>query len=400
LATSQGTVNVREWVVNPFDPAEPTSYTTMNSQSQMTAALGTDPGTGYDSDFVDRVDLNGDGDCDDLGEWWDFLTGALTMWNEPAGYTAGTGATVQTGEHGLTQAAVPQIGSIKMYEPVSGGAYAFNAATSKYEFVGSGAGTHEPGFYHQNADLSVITFADGSVKAFDSNGADVTGSVASALSTTTMYDARQAAGGAGNIPITQIDLAQLAALGKWPANGLLYTAHYDAGTGIDAKGVQLVNGSTLPSKLTVVSENSLYIKGDFNTVGKQGAAVIADAVNLLSNAWNNTKTSTSSLPSATSTTYNVAMITGNTTTVVNGQYNGGLENLPRFHENWSGKTCRITGSFVNAWTSEFATGNWQIGGKFYNAPPRVWNYDTNFNNVAALPPFTPMAVTANDVCTW
>jgi len=400
LSISQGTVKILQWVANPFNAAEPTSYVTMNSQSQMTSSLGYDPLTGYDSDFTDRIDLNGDGDCDDTGEWWDFLTGALKMWDPPDGYTGGTGATVLTGEHGLTQAAVPNIGSIKMFESVAGGSYAYNVATSKYEFVGAGNGTHAKGFYHENAGLSVITLANGTVKVYDSAGTDITSSVSTAISTTSIYDARQAGGGAGNVPITQIDLSVLSTLGKWPANGLLYAASYGADTGTSAKGVRLVNGSTLPQKLTVVSENSLYIKGDFNTVNKKGAAVIADAVNLLSNSWNDTKTSATALPTASTTTYNVAIITGNTNTVVNGAYNGGLENLPRFHENWSSKTCRITGSFVNAWTSEYATSPWQIGGKFYQAPSRVWNYDTAFNTVANLPPFTPMAVVATEVCAW
>lgn len=400
LSISQGTVNVRKWVVNPFDTAEPSSYVTMNSQSQMTSALGRDPGTGYDSDFVERVDTNGDGDCDDSGEWWDFVTGAWKMWQEPSGYASGTGHTVQTGAHGLTQAAVPHIGSIKMFEASSGGAYAFNAALNRYQFVGAGNGTHDKGFYHQNADLSVITYADGSIKAYNNAGTDITTSISSALSSRTMYDARQANGGAGNVALTQIDLAQLAAIGAWPANGLIYAASYGAGTGTAAKGVRLVNGSTLPNKLTVVSENSVYIKGNFNTVAKKGAAVIADAVNLLSNAWNDSKTSSSALPSATATTYNVALITGNTETQVDGQYNGGLENLPRFHEKWVGVNCTITGSFVNAWRSQYATGNWVIGGKYYQAPNRIWNYDSRFNNVGNLPPFTPMAVTAHDVCAW
>jgi hypothetical protein len=121
----------------------------------------------------------------------------------------------------------------------------------------------------------------------------------------------------------------------------------------------------------VVSENSLYIQGDYNTVNKVGASVIADAVNLLSNSWNDSKTK-GNLPTASNTTYNVAMISGNLNTVTNGQYNGGLENLPRFHENWTGKQATITGSLVNTWTSQFATGTWAIGGDRYTAPNRVW----------------------------
>lgn len=399
-AQSLGTVNVRRWVVNPFDPLESASYRRMNSQSQMAAALGYDPGSGYDSRFSEGVDANGDGDFDDPGDWYDFVAGAPRLWNEPGGYAGGSGSTLLTGQHGVTQALVPHVGSIAMYEPFQGGSYAINSGSGRHEFVGPGNGSFEKGFYHSNADLSVITYADGSFKAFDSAGVDVSGSLGGALSRSNLYDARQAGGGAGNVSVTNLDLGALAASGNWPSNGLIYAAHYGAGTGTAAKGVRLVNGSALPGKLTVVSENSVYIKGDFNTVNKQGAAVIADAVNLLSNAWNDTKTSSSGLPAASNTTYNVAIITGNTATALNGAYNGGLENLPRFHENWSGRTCQIRGSFVNAWRSKYATGNWAIGGKYYQAPNRNWNYDTAFNTVANLPPFTPMAVTTVDVCAW
>ena len=95
----------------------------------------------------------------------------------------------------------------------------------------------------------------------------------------------------------------------------------------------------------------------------------------------------------------MAVITGNTETV-GARYNGGFENLPRFHENWSGINCNITGSFVNTWTSQYATAPWVYGGDRYTAPRRNWTYDTSFNLVANLPPFTPMAVTAEDIVSW
>ena len=83
-----------------------------------------------------------------------------------------------------------------------------------------------------------------------------------------------------------------------------------------------------------------------------------------------------------------------------GTYNGGLENLPRFHESWSGVKCHITGSFVNLWESQHATGKWKYGSDRYKAPGRMWGYDPAFNQVKNLPPYTPMAVTAENVVTW
>ena len=69
-----------------------------------------------------------------------------------------------------------------------------------------------------------------------------------------------------------------------------------------------------------------------------------------------------------------------------------VENLPRFHEDWSGKTCTMAGSLVNTWNSQYATSAWNIGGDFYNPPARVWTYDTAFNSVANGPGLMPLAV--------
>ena len=107
----------------------------------------------------------------------------------------------------------------------------------------------------------------------------------------------------------------------------------------------------------------------------------------------NDANSTGSLSSrvAANTTVNSAFIAGiNTTTP--GHYNGGLENYPRFHENWDSKTMTITGSFVSLWNSQIGTGAWVYGGSQYTAPKRLWNYDTSFSSGSNMPPFTPWAV--------
>jgi hypothetical protein len=396
---SEGSVRVRNWVVNPFDGAEPAEYFRMNSLSQMNN-LGVSSASGFDSAFTTGYDANANGSFGDTGDWYNWAAGAPVYWGPPAGYSNGQGSTVLSGAHGVGEAATPHVGSIQMYEPNSGGAYYLDPSTQTFVLASAGAGTHSRGYYHENAGLTILTSADGSITAYDATGANVTAGIASAVSSQTMYDARQAQGANGDVRVTQIDLAALAATPYWPDNGLVYAAHYGAGTGTDAKGVRLVNGAELASPLTVVSENSVYIQGNYNTLEKKGAAVIADAVNLLSNSWDDTKSRSSGLPDATPTSYNVAMISGNTTTTPGGQYNGGLENLPRFHENWTGVNCRITGSFVNTWESSYADSPWVIGGNYYRAPTRLWSYDTAFNSVANLPPFTPMAVTAVDVCSW
>lgn len=400
--TSPGTVNIRKWVSNPWDALEPVQYFTMKSQSQMSSA-GVSTTSGFDSHFETGYDSNANGIYTDANDWLPWGPGALAYWSQPVSYTGGAGHTVMSAEQGVTEAVTPQVGSVAMYEPITsgtGGGYNWDASTGTYIAVAPGTGSHNKGYYHQHADLSIITKANGTWKAYNNAGTDITSSVTSAVSvlSNSLYDARQAGGATTKLRVTQINIGVLASTGKFPANGLLYAAHYGEGTGLNAKGVRLTNGSTLPSKLTVVSEDPIYVKGDYNTVAPKGAAVIGDAVNLLSNAWNDTKTR-GTLPAATNTTYNCAMISGNQTSTVGG-YNGGLENLPRFHENWSGRTATIKGSFVNTWKSQYATGAWLYGGDRYQAPTRVWSYDTAFNNVANLPPFTPMAVSARDVVSW
>jgi hypothetical protein len=132
---------------------------------------------------------------------------------------------------------------------------------------------------------------------------------------------------------------------------------------------------------------------------KSAAAVIADAVNLLSNDWEKNSTwsgdgkkDKGELPKASATTYNAAMITGADATV-GSSYSGGFENLPRFHEDWGSVSCKIRGSFVNIFKSQIATGKWVYGGDHYTAPNRDWDYDPSFNDLSKLPPYTPMAGT-------
>jgi hypothetical protein len=393
---SPGTVTIRNWVANPFNAAEPVQYTQMNSQSQM-SALGVSTISGYDSRFQTGYDANGNGIYTDAGDWLPFGPGALAYWQQPAGYGQ-AGNTVMTQEHGVTEATVPAVGSTAMYVPAANGDYNWDAATQRYVQVPSGTGSYTAGYYHGQAGLSILTYTDGTWKAFDGTGADVSAAVSGAVSLKQMYDARQANGSTTKIKVVQIDMGLLAASGKYPANGLLYAANYGEGTGTQASGVRLMDGSTLPSKLTVVTPDPLYVWGDFNTNAEKPAAVICDAINLLSNAWNDTKTK-GTLPVASNSTYNVAVVTGNVDTV-GSNYSGGLENLPRFHENWDGKTSTIKGSFVKPWFSQYATAGWVYGGDRYTAPARNWSYNTAFNNVANLPPYTPMAVTAQDIVSW
>jgi hypothetical protein len=396
IAPWPGSVTIRRWVQDPFDPLEPKVYLNSKSEYQLTNA-GIPSTSGYDSDFTSGWDANADGDFDDPGDLYPWGPGALKYWGSLGGYPV-SGNTVMTSAHGVSTVSTPYIGSIKMYESDPNGTHYWEPAAEEYLPAAPGLGTHSKGYYHDKAGLTILTQANGTVQILDEDGVDITSSLPGVVSFGNLYDARQAGSMTKRNLVTKIDLAVLKAKGAYPSNGLIYAGTYGSGQGVKARGVQLFNGAELAAPLTVVTENPLYIQGDFNTVKKTSAAVIGDAVNLLSNGWNNSK-SKGVLPKAKATTYNVALITGNMETK-GGNYNGGLENLPRLHENWSGIKLTLKGSFVNTWENVYATGRWQLGGYFYTPPVRDFSYDTMFNNAANLPPFTPMTVVTADVAVW
>jgi len=190
-----------------------------------------------------------------------------------------------------------------------------------------------------------------------------------------------------NVGSLDINIGALNASGYFPSNGIIYASVPDGGATLPA--VRLTNGSQLLSGLTVATENPLYTQGNFNTVNKRPASFVADAITILSNNWNDAN-SWGGLGSrmATATQVNASYMTGNTETGAGGNgYNGGLENLPRFLENWSGITYTWRGSASDLWYSRRATGAW--GGSYYSAPNRDWAFDPDLLNMANLPPGTP-----------
>lgn len=273
------------------------------------------------------------------------------------------------------------------------------------------------GFFHQNAADGGLVILDNEVY---SGGQNITKDLENAGIITpgqSVYDAREKL----SMPVMTIDVGKLMNSSYRPSNGLIYGG-YSGNSASNPKSFQLVNGGTIPPSsdpkstpngLTFVSNSPVYVKGDYNgrtytdadyTAGtitdkaligtqdkshaSQPCAIIADAVNLLSNKWDNTKKAGSAAPAASHTTFNFAMIAGNRDTVNNKIYSGGLQNLPRFHENWSGITCNIKGSFVNLWRSKIADGDYGNANVF-SPPKRLWDFDQTFNDPSQLPPWTP-----------
>lgn len=177
--------------------------------------------------------------------------------------------------------------------------------------------------------------------------------------------------------------------------------------------VRIKNARSLPvSGLTVATPQPLYVLGSYNapdlTVGSTNtsatkpSSLLGDSVTVLSSKWSDAYGSSSTVGSrpATNTTVNAALLAGivpSATTAGNAKhYSGGVENYPRFLEDWGSSTLTYNGSMVVLFPSRYAT-NWWItpGGNstnYYQAPTRRWAFDVNFLNVNRLPPGTPQVL--------
>jgi hypothetical protein len=162
--------------------------------------------------------------------------------------------------------------------------------------------------------------------------------------------------------------------------------------------VRVFNGTNLPPNgLTVATGRPLYVWGDYNetnsanlgtadTSATRPASLVADAITFLSDNWQDQNQQSANVNAAANTTVNAALLTGVVETT-SAHYSGGMENFPRFLENWSSATNTYNGSMIKMFPSLYATGAW--GGSYYSPPARNWAYDANFNDPTKLPPHTP-----------
>jgi Tfp pilus assembly protein PilX len=203
---------------------------------------------------------------------------------------------------------------------------------------------------------------------------------------------------------------------------------------------------------TVAAENPVYILGNYNsncpaagggapcTPGNtnydptwtsttaaepihSAASVIADAVTMLSNNWqdagalgatttgsliNPTNPGGQSVPAqtpnriATTSYYRTAIAAGKniafTNTAQNPEFSygmdGGVHNFLRFLEDWGGIAAQqqlyYKGSIVSMYWSQYATGPFKCCNTVYNPPDRQYTFDSLFSVPSNLPPATPM----------
>jgi hypothetical protein len=174
--------------------------------------------------------------------------------------------------------------------------------------------------------------------------------------------------------------------------------------------VRVAYGSVLPTQgLTVVTPQPIYVLGNYNASGSSlnngtnvvntaPAALIGDAVTVLSTSWQDSYTSGTGISSrnAGNTTVNVATFEGIVeSTNISGTkyYSGGVENFLRLLENWTGDTLTYNGSIVAMFDSRYATNHWQTPGNYYNVPTRAWGFDLNFLQQTKQPPISPQVKT-------
>ena len=184
--------------------------------------------------------------------------------------------------------------------------------------------------------------------------------------------------------------------------------------GLNNYGVRLSDGDELaadaalapdPVGVTFVTNQAIFTHGDFNSVNKRPAALLADSFNVLSEGWSPANwpptdhavgTALSSRGAAT-TTVNAAVLAGTDTTggadglpgQDSGSYSGGVHNMPRHHEDWTGVTFNYMGSLVSLNEPLHVDGALVVGYPQYSPPNRNYAFDTDFNDPAKLPPMTP-----------
>jgi hypothetical protein len=166
---------------------------------------------------------------------------------------------------------------------------------------------------------------------------------------------------------------------------------------------------------TVVSENPVYIQGDWNWAAGVAAnaahsesSVIADAVTLLSNAWTDANAFRNPYDAGqrvrVDNYYRLAVIAGkgiafpwpaagNPDTTFG--TDGGAHNFLRYLETGLGNQGTFfTGSIATFFYSRQGTGTYKFSAAapvtVYSAPNRQYAFDTDFLDPSKLPPLTPM----------
>lgn len=188
-----------------------------------------------------------------------------------------------------------------------------------------------------------------------------------------------------------------------------------------------------PTGLTVVSDQAIYIQGNYNTRDKYPAAILGDAITVLSQGWEVRAAGGQRNDRKSVNGINVRVVPGNDSNdgavpcggglpcgnfaganalginaaIVTGLgfaaegpdvYNGGLENYLRMQENWQVapiKRLNYQGSLVTLGEPQHQLNDWSCAtlacvNALFRAPEQFWDYDPDFDKLEWLPPLTPM----------
>jgi hypothetical protein len=163
------------------------------------------------------------------------------------------------------------------------------------------------------------------------------------------------------------------------------------------------------SGLTIATENGLYVEGNYNATSadvtaepNRPAALIADAVTILSNSWTDIQSlnapNDQSLRQAGTTGYRFGLIAGKSieftkpgwAALGNWGTDGGVHNFMRMLEDWSGEATNYRGSMVSLYTARQFIGIFKNNDNVYTQGTRNFQFDTDFLTPSLLPPGTPM----------
>jgi hypothetical protein len=221
--------------------------------------------------------------------------------------------------------------------------------------------------------------------------------------------------------------------------------------GVSSFGFAFSGGTRLPGAMTLVSDQAIYVQGDFNNPSnamgdiatdastlddngnaispldvsqfdttqpsreKKPASFLADTISILSNSCLDENkrlncfvlNADNTFKDATPTVVRAAFLARTDKSTTDGAENsGGLNNYMRMMEDWGGQTFKYRGSFVSLGIPQEFSGLYRGGngagvgdpattmtnGSFYNIPIRNFGFDADFNTQPGLPPLTPRAV--------
>ncbi len=187
--------------------------------------------------------------------------------------------------------------------------------------------------------------------------------------------------------------------------------------------MKIINGSQLPGPLTLGSEYTVYVQGDYNTINWQPSAVFGDLIGTLSNAWDDSNAQVDwdptswwcrfqmpDCPPASHTEQNYAFVTSSANGAIDCFHEDPTCTPPPYKplgggkmlESWRNSTncgdrpqnrClhQWKGSQVTLWVPE-TTSVWFDfpGWQYYYPPDRDHRFDTRFLDPDSLPPATPV----------